>query len=182
MTQQVNSSFDNGSFVNLQKKCGVSDNTTVQQATRASGYPERSAINGGFVMIEIKPSYKSSDYEGVLEDESVHIYDILKDRMESGLKFYMSLEADMKLPSDESTKPASFQSTSSVLLQTSDINEEIKEHIKQLVKKIEEYLRNGSGWMVENVRMINLMITKKQTCNQSPIVLTLFLGRKISLY
>ena len=68
--------------------------------------------------------------------------------MESGLKFYMSLEADMKLPSDESTKPASFQSTSSVLLQTSDINEEIKEHIKQLVKKIEEYLRNGSGWML----------------------------------
>ena len=52
------------------------------------------------------------------------------------------------------------QTSASTLTQSSNILDEIKKHIEALVYKIDNYSRNGSGWVVENVYSINIMITK----------------------
>ena len=87
----------------------------------------------------------------------------------------------MKLPSDVTTEAINFHSSSSILLKDSDIEEETKQHISSLENKIEEYLKKGSGWMVENVKMINLMMTKYQPMGGSYIKLPKALEGKTSL-
>ena len=51
----------------------------------------------------------------------------------------------MKLPSDVATQPINFQSSASILLKDSDIEEEIKQHISAIESKIDQYLKKGSG-------------------------------------
>ena len=87
----------------------------------------------------------------------------------------------MKLPSDVTTESINFHSSSSILLKDSDIEEEIKQHISSLENKIEEYLKKGSEWMVENVKMINLMMTKYQPMGGSYIKLPKAIENKTSL-
>ena len=70
-----------------QKKCAVADENTVPPAITEGG--ETTAIGGRFRTIDIEPSSKSHDYEGVLQLETFRISEILKRRLESGLKFYL---------------------------------------------------------------------------------------------
>ena len=130
-----------------EKKCGLSQSGT-------------SALNGLFRIVEVKPNSISPDYEGILEDEMDHIIEILDNRMDPALKFYMSIELDMRLPTDDSTKVVTFQTKSSALLQAMDFKEEVGKHINEIVEDVDKYIRNGSGWLVENVKTIYLMMTK----------------------
>ena len=130
-----------------EKKCGVAE-------------VGESALNGLFRMVELKPNTVSPDYEGVLEDEVKHIAETLEDRLDPALKFYISLELSMRLPTDDKEKTVSFQTKSTALLQAMRIEKEIGKHIKDIVKDVEKYIRNGSGWVVENVKTIYLMMTK----------------------
>ena len=136
-----------------QKKCTVSG---------AFSESERTAIGGSFRIIELKPKYKTFDYEGFLQDAVEHISDILSNKLETGIKFYISLHVDMKMPMSEDTALVTFQTNVSVLFPGFDIEAAVVENIKEIVTNIEEYIANGSGWVVETVNMINLMITKYQ--------------------
>ena len=137
-----------------QKKCRVADETTVPQGSKDG------VVDGLFRLVNFIPNTKSPDYEGVLEDEAQHIVEILNNRLETGLKFYISIELNMSRAMDENNKVTTFQTSSSTLLKTTDTEKEVKEHITLLISKIEKYIRNGSGWLVDNVKMINVMMTK----------------------
>ena len=65
----------------------------------------------------------------VLEDKIEHIADILENRLETGIKFYISMELDMKRPTDESTKLVFFQTRSTTILAITHIEEEVKKHV-----------------------------------------------------
>ena len=130
-----------------EKKCGIAESGQI-------------ALKGLFRIIELKPHANSPDYEGVLQEEIERIVEILDSRMDPSLKFYIALELDMRLPTDDSTKVISFQTRSTALLASMDFKKEVEKHIKELVKDVENYIRNGSGWLVENVKTIHLMTTK----------------------
>ena len=113
------------------------------------------ALNGLFRTIELKPNTVSPDCEGVLEDEVECIAETLEYYLDPALKFYLSLELSMRLPTDDKVKTVSFQTKSTALLQAMKIKKEIRKHIKDIVKDVEKYIRNGSGWLVENVKTIS---------------------------
>ena len=128
-----------------EKKCKIIEGATAQKA------------HGGlFKIIEIKPP-PSPDYEGVLEDQLGHIIEILKHEIETSLKFYISLEVSMML--DEASKIANFQSRATQLHSSMDFEEEVSKHKEILVEKIETYTSMGSGWIVNNIESINIMLT-----------------------
>ena len=127
------------------KKCKV-----IKEATT------RTAIGGLFKILEIMPP-PSPDYEGVLKDQTVHIADILNREIKTALKFYISMEVELSLDGD--TKVANFQSRATYLHKNMAFEEEVNAHNEVLVRKIEEYSEMGSGWEMENVETINIMLT-----------------------
>ena len=55
-------------------------------------------------------------------------------------------------------KLGNIQSSATSLYQSSDILTAIRKHVEVIVDKIDNYTRNGSGWVVGNIHLINLMI------------------------
>ena len=53
-----------------------------------------------------------------------------------------------------------FNTGSTMLLRGSDILAEVKDHLNKLIKKIDVYIRNGSGWSLVRVSEIAIMTTK----------------------
>ena len=71
----------------------------------------------------------------------------------------------LSMERDGDTKIATFQTHPSLILQGTDIEEDIQQHINVIVNEIEEYQQEGSGWTVEDVKKITLMITKYDPFN-----------------
>ena len=121
-----------------------------------------------FQIIELEPRLKSFDYEAVLQNELDHIVDIVSDRRGNGIKFYMGIELEMEKTEfdnssdddDNNTEIKTFQTSASLMLPNTDIEEEIEKHISEIVNEVDEYQENGSGWVALNVESITLMITK----------------------
>ena len=128
-----------------EKKCKVIKEATTQ-----------TAIGGLFKIIEIKPP-PSPDYKGLLRDQTKHIADILNHEIKHTLKFYISMEVELSL--DGESKIANFQSQATLLNRTMNFEEQVNTHKEVLTQKIEEYCRMGSGWEMENVNTINIMVT-----------------------
>ena len=129
-----------------EKKCKIIGGATTQKA-----------LGGLFKIIEIKPP-PFVDYEGVLEDQLPHIIEILRHEIKTTLKFFISLEVEVIL--DETIKIANFQSRATQLTKSMDFEEEVSKHIETLIEKIETYASMGSGWIVNNIESINIMVTK----------------------
>ena len=146
-----------------EKKCRVADEITVKPKTlkieNISG--ERTALGGLFRIVSVKPNENTVDFEGRMMDEIQHIADILENRLETGLKFYLSVELNMsKMEEGEDVrKVVNFQTTATMLLQSTNIKEKVEEHIFRLMPKIERYIRNGSGWIVMGLKNIDIMMT-----------------------
>tara|TARA_B110000046_G_C12957432_1_gene382966 strand:+ start:57 stop:902 length:846 start_codon:yes stop_codon:yes gene_type:complete len=128
-----------------EKKCKVVKEATTQ-----------TALGGLFKIIEIIPP-SSPDYEGVLEDQTAHIADILEHEIGTTLKFFISLEVEISL--DGESKIANFQSRATHLTKTMNFDLQIKQHNEILIEKIETYTCMGSSWEVENINTINIMVT-----------------------
>ena len=102
--------------------------------------------------------------------------------METGLKFYITMELEMKQPLDDSTKLVYFQTSSSPILKTTKIIDVVKKHTTHIVEKVEKYVRNGSGFLVENVYMIKVMTAKYNPMGGSTYIkLPASLAKKQSL-
>ena len=41
-----------------------------------------------------------------------------------------------------------------------DIENEVQRHITEIFGEVDEYVQHGSGWIMENVHGINIMITR----------------------
>ena len=140
-----------------EKKCRVGEEAG-PSSKKSCIVKEDSTLNGLFSIISLKPAVSSSDYEGVLEDEVEHIKNILQSRLKTWLKFYISLELNMRKDVEGMEKLGNFQSSATSLYQSSDVLTEIRKHVEVVVDKIDNYTRNGSGWVVGNIHLINLMI------------------------
>ena len=53
-----------------------------------------------------------------------------------------------------------FQSENSLLDKSTDIENEVQRHITEIFAEVDEYVQHGSGWVMENVHGINIMITR----------------------
>ena len=53
-----------------------------------------------------------------------------------------------------------FCTSATILLKSSNISESVQHHINMLVDKIDNYIHNGSGWIVDNVNHLSIMSTK----------------------
>ena len=128
-----------------EKKCRVMEGTTSKEA-----------LDGLFKIIRITPQ-PLPNYEGVLEEEANHISDILLYEIKTSLKFYISLE--VRVYFEEKSQVANFQSSATILLKSSNFIEQVRNHYEVLIEKIENYTSSTSGWNVENIEVINILIT-----------------------
>ena len=53
-----------------------------------------------------------------------------------------------------------FQTRSSLLVSSSDLEGEIMTHRRNIIDKIENFTRRGSGYIVTSIKDITLMVTK----------------------
>ena len=138
-----------------QRKCISIHKTSTDQG--GSGLHESSALNGLFKIIELKPRSNSFDYEVVLLGEISRIVEILKINLKTRIKFYITVEVNME--NHNISKLVYFHSTNSLLDKSMDVVEEVQRHIGEIFIDIEEYVQHGSGWLMENIYGINIMIT-----------------------
>ncbi|MCP4490203.1 MAG: hypothetical protein GY820_23230 [Gammaproteobacteria bacterium] len=118
------------------------------------------AIDGLFRIVRIEPKNKTHDHYGIMEDETDHIVEILNNAMVTALKFYISIELNMSRLTEDISKIVTFQTRSTILLKAMDPEAEVRKHIELIDSKVDNYITNGSGWAVANVRVINIMMTK----------------------
>ena len=121
-----------------------------------------SALSDLFRIIELRPNNDGWDYENVLDEERPRMISVLQNHLEHfhAIKFYISIKMTCSKNLETLDKDANFRTSSSVLLQSSDINEVLNLHFDQLAGKIDVYSRNGSGWIMRNILDIHLNITK----------------------
>jgi hypothetical protein len=123
----------------------------------------QSAVNGLFKMIEITPSTNTWDFENVLDTEKQHILNILAQQLNhlKAFKFFLSVKLGMhKLIHEADISLTNFRTSSSIVLQTTDLEQIISDHMNMLKDKIDTFLRGGSGFIVDHVKVIHLNITK----------------------
>ena len=145
-----------------EKRCRVADGKK-REVKRHMGFnhhTEETALGGLFRIVKIKPQTETSDYIGVLEDEMEHIKEILEFRLDPALKFYLTMKLDVIKVIEGETKIANFSTSATPLHEGDYFIGEIKKHINGLDIEVDKYVRNGSGWVVESVRQIDVMITK----------------------
>ena len=128
-----------------QKKCKVQTTT-------------KEAIGGLFKIIKFTPQ-DHPDFESILEEEVTHISDILRYELKTSMKFYISLEVRVYLELKDESMISHFQSSATLLTNSSNFEEQVRNHHKALVEKIENYTNSTSGWLVENIKAINIMVT-----------------------
>ena len=61
---------------------------------------------------------------------------------------------------DSATKLVHFQTSSTTLLQSMDVEPEVNGHVQHIASKIDKFINNGSGWSVDKVNAISVMMTK----------------------
>ena len=145
-----------------EKRCRVVANEGGQHAN----HTEETALDGAFRIISIKPDTKSGDFVGVIEDEYEHIEEILMMRMSPAVKFYLSIRLKMtKMVGEGEDKIGTFNTSATLLLPEVDILPVLKSHAEILEVKVDNYLQNGSGWVVDSVDQINVMLTSYDPIN-----------------
>ena len=143
-----------------EKKCRVAliKRPEVERQLRYTHHNEETMLDGLFRIVTIEPLAKTDDFIGFLEDELEHIKEILEFRMKPALKFYLTLKLGMIKLLSEERKVAIFNTSATPLLEGNDTILEIKKHADRLDQKVDKYMQNGSGWIVEDVKQLDVMI------------------------
>ena len=102
----------------------------------------------------------SKDHEGVLNDHKHQITQTLKYLMTTGFKFYLGAQMKMLKHINGDTVNVHFSTSATILHKSSNILQSVEHHINMLVDKIDNYIRNGSGWIVGNMNHLSIMSTK----------------------
>ena len=77
------------------------------------------------------------------------------------MQFYVGMDVEFRKAVDETIVLSFlFQTRSSLLVSSSDLEGEIKSHRLSLIDKIETFPRRGSGYIVTAINDITLMLTK----------------------
>ena len=120
------------------------------------------ALGGLFRVIKIVPE-KNQDYEAVLQSHHDRIVDILTQEVEreKALKFNLCIKLDLQKMTEMSiSERFTFTIRSTIILPTTDIDDQVREHCEKLLEKIDDFNRRGSGWVMNAVDCIHIDITK----------------------
>ena len=117
------------------------------------------AFNGLFRITKI-PLPSSTDHEYIITEQAQRITTLLTLLLTSALKFYVGVKVEMTRQLNDIHDHIYFNTGSTMLLRGSDILAEVKDHLNKLIKKIDVYIRNGSGWSLVRVSEIAIMTTK----------------------
>lgn len=144
------------------KTCRDTVHESSAQCNLANDNLHSSALGDLFRIIELRPNNDGWDYENVLEEEKPRLINVLQNHLEHfhAIKFYISIRMMCSKNLDDTDKNANFRTSSTVLLQSTDIDKLLNQHFDQLTGKIDAYSRNGSGWIMRNILDIHLNITK----------------------
>ena len=95
-----------------------------------------------------------------MSDHKNQITQTLKYLITTGLKFYLGAQVRMLKQINGDTINVYFSTSATTLLKSSNIPESVQHHINILVDEIDNYIQNGSGWVVDNVNHLSIMSTK----------------------
>ncbi|CAG2250926.1 unnamed protein product [Mytilus edulis] len=126
------------------------------------------ALNDGVENIQLQPSNNEERYDLMLffKEKQVDIAQILEDRLlKNNIKFYMSVHVRMiKYSPDGKYDEAEphFNTKVSTILQSgaSEIPHELNKGFQKIFISFEEFIKNGSGWQLEEVLQLDLCVTK----------------------
>ena len=118
-------------------------------------------MGGLFRTFRIIPTADAgADYEEVLAEAEEQLSQILEVHRGFGCKFYLVASLSMSRLIHEERQPTYHHSKTATLLRSTPILPEVQNQTRVLINKIEEFVRNGSGWVCEAIKHIDLCITR----------------------
>ena len=129
----------------------------------------RRALNGNVEVIEIQPETADDRYDLIafLRDNREKIKSLItQKRQEYNLKFYLAVQVRMvKYAVDgtfEEQSPYFRSNVKSVITSTTDdeLDHDLNESYQKIFAAMEEFLKNGSGYQMEEVLQLEVTITK----------------------
>ena len=78
--------------------------------------------------------------------------------MTTGLKFYLGAQVKMLKQINGDTVNVHFSISATILLKSTNILQSVEHHINMLVDKIDNYICNGSGWIVGNMNHLSIQL------------------------
>ncbi|CAC5362511.1 unnamed protein product [Mytilus coruscus] len=139
-----------------------------EERLREERYITTTALNDGVENIRLQPTNNEERYDMMLffKDKQVDIVQILEDRLlKNNLKFYLSVHIKMikySLDGKYDEDDPHFNSKVSTILQSgaSEIPHELNKGFQKVFISFEEFIKNGSGWQLEEVLQLNLCVKK----------------------
>ena len=121
-----------------------------------------SAIDGRFKIIKLLTNNLSWDYEGALVEEKHRIKELVKIhlRYHKAIKFYMSVKLKVSKEIETQASSADFRASATIILLSTDVDSVLDAQIARITSKVDEYTRNGSGWVTQEITDVHLHITK----------------------
>ena len=119
---------------------------------------EKEALQKTMTKTYIRPS-NHTDYEGVLRQNTTKITEILRRFISShlGLKFSLTLTLNMRRAVQLEESATFFTHTKTrIVFQMDDIEKIVGEQVAELLENIDNMEREGSGWIVNNIDVIEI--------------------------
>ena len=122
---------------------------------------QEQAIDGLFRCLTFTPpSECGGDYEGALDLLFADLNDTLDMFRGQGCKFFLGTDIEMSKMLEDATATTTFRTKSTPLLSVDDSLTELFEHVQKLCTRVDDFVRNGSGWISHKVDRVYLYITK----------------------
>lgn len=119
------------------RRCTTSQLSAPSKRVRVNIPVTKSARKGRFKIISLPvPEEVGPDYEGVFAEMEDHMMAILEDVLGNGVKFYITLQLDMKQYINADKLRHAFHSHPAELLQTTDIRSTLRSLSPSIVKQV----------------------------------------------
>ena len=143
------------------KKCRMMPQSLSANAKRRKRYhPDKQSIDSLFRIHFLNPATKTPDYGSVLNENIPRIAEILEYQPFKSLKFFLTVNIDMKKQLDSALKTSNFRTSAVIITEASDLNQKVGFMVENLVNKIDQYVREGSGWVILEVGEIHVHVTR----------------------
>ena len=125
----------------------------------------QTAIGNRFLIFDVQPS-NHPDFVDSLISSLETVQKTLEELLRSmpSVKFYIIFEALLRKKIHGEEKEFGFYSNTHSLLLNSDIDDLIQRCKEKIHKSMDEFLRRGSGWIVEKFTHICLHVTEFRPC------------------
>lgn len=139
--------------------CSKKFNSNTQTGT---SYNIKSSIDEKFVTHTLSVNDNSKDIYSYFEQNKAFVKDQLQHRMKSvngALKWYLDINIKMKkisINDDEIIAEPFFRSRSQILINIDEFLHQFNDALTQIMLALTEFMRNGSGWVIEHILALSL--------------------------